>query len=82
MEPHTVAAIESELRYQEQTAGKWAHKNNPSLEKEMLLMEEYLSKARSTWTTNSNPMCTLDMLRKVVGIGVRCFHNHGVPFRT
>lgn len=73
--------IQEEREYQNQNRKKWNHQGNPSIEAELLMMEEYLSQARSKWTSCSNNAAALDSLRKVVGIGFRCFENYGCPKR-
>ena len=70
--------IKTERVYQ---AKKWNHKGTPSVEGEILLMEEYLSKVRTVWSATSDKTQVLDMMRKVVGVGIRCFENHGCPPR-
>lgn len=76
-------AIDSERAYQDKDCidKDWDHRGKPSVEAELLLMEEYMLKARSAWQTSPGSFVALDVLRKVVGIGVRCFENHGVPLR-
>ncbi len=76
-------AIDSERDYHDKDSilNHWNHKKKPSVEAELLTMQEYLIKARSAWQTNSGNHEVLDVLRKVVGVGVRCFENHGVPLR-
>jgi len=59
----------------------WDHKGSPSVEAELLMMEEYIGKARTAWCNCKNNSEVLDVLRKVAGIAVRCFENHGVPPR-
>lgn len=75
--------IQTERAYQEkdQVDKDWDHKGNPSVEAELLLMEEYLLKARTAWTTCPGNSEVLEVLRKVVGVGFRCFENHGCPKR-
>ena len=75
--------IQTERAYQERDKvdKDWNHRGKPSIEAEMLMMEEYLSKARTAWTTSPNKSEALDVLRKVVGIGFRCFENHGCSKR-
>jgi hypothetical protein len=74
--------IQTERDYQNRQGNNWQHKNKPSVEAELLLMEEYLQKARTAWVTIPGNEQTLDILRKVVGVGVRCFENHGCPKRN
>lgn len=75
--------IKTERAYQEKDKldKDWNHKGKPSVEAELLMMEEYLLKARTAWTTSPDKLQVLDVLRKVVGIGFRCFENHGCPNR-
>lgn len=73
--------VKTERSYQDAQSGGWNHKGHPSIEAEILLMEEYLSKARTAWSSSSDKQLCLDMMRKVVGVGVRCFEHHGCPPR-
>lgn len=75
--------IQTERRYQEkdQVDKDLNHKGKPSVEAELLLMEEYLLKSRTACSTSPDKSDVLDVLRKVVGIGFRCFENHGCPER-
>jgi RNA recognition motif len=74
-------ALDSERDYQEDTAKKWNHRGIPSLEGELLMMEHYLQLAREKWATSSNDEEVLEVMRKVSGITIRCFENHGVVER-
>ncbi len=76
--------IEGERDYQDslQVQNDWAYNGQPSVTEELVMMEEYLQKARTEWVHNKGDEKCLDMMRKVVGIGVRCFENHGVPKRN
>jgi hypothetical protein len=72
-----------ERQYQESLNPKMNHKGVPTIEAEIIMMEHYLLDARTKWTTtygNAGP--ALDAMRKVAGIAVRCFENHGCPPRT
>ena len=75
--------IDTERTYQDRDLldKNWNHKGNPSVEAELLIMEEYMSKARTAWCNCSDNSEVLDVLRKVAGVAVRCFENHGVPPR-
>lgn len=73
--------IKSERMYQDRGADQWNHEGAASIEAELLLMEEYLLKARRVWQSSSDQDDVLDVMRKVVGVGVRCFENHGCPSR-
>lgn len=84
------AAIDTERDYQDRV---WAENNpvNPthptdprplSIGEDILLMEEYLSRARTKWTGALRPeLEALDIVRKVAGIAVRCMEAHGAPRR-
>ena len=78
-----IQIIDGERDYQESLNGEMNHKGVPTIEAELLMMEEYLKEARSKWVhTHGDSKPCLDFMRKVVGIGVRCFENHGVPARS
>ena len=48
----------------------------------VLLLEEYILKARAEWTVESKPeVNTLDIVRKVAGIAVNCMEQNGAPMR-
>ena len=85
-------AIDTERAYQDRV---WEHNNpaNPlpagdgvarslSIGEDILLMEEYLAKARLQWTIEKRPeVGALDIIRKIAGIAVRCMETHGAPHR-
>ena len=48
---------------------------------ELLLMEQYLQEARQQWVNNKGDEACLNFMRKVAGVAVRCFENHGCPPR-
>ncbi len=74
--------IDGERDYQNKLNPEWCHKGKPTIEAELLLMEEYLKKAREAWVSKyGDPSAGLDEMRKVAGISVRCFENYGVPER-
>ena len=78
-------AIDSERAYQSATwPGIDADPDNPhTIGEDILLMEEYVKRAREEWTkvADSPDMEALHMIRKVAGIAVRCMENHGAPYR-
>ncbi len=76
--------IDGERDYQDSLTvqNDWAHQGHPSVAEELVMMEEYLQKARTEWVQNKGDGKCLDMMRKVVGIGVRCFESHRVPERN
>lgn len=83
-------AIDSEREYQKKT---WPNSvntieegpnDNPhTVGEDILLMEEYIRRARFAWTEvyDTADMEALHMIRKVAGIAVRCMENHGAPKR-
>ena len=75
--------IDTERDYQDKLQDKndWEHQGHPSVTEELVMMQEYLNRARTAWVNNKGDIKALDMLRKVVGIGVRCFENHTVSPR-
>lgn len=68
--------VDGERDYQDEHTD-WDHQGVPSFEAELLLMEEYIRKARSEWVTSYNNDNSLNVIRKVIGIAVRAFENHG-----
>ena len=52
-----------------------------SVPAELVLMKVYLDKAMTTWASKPGSETTLDFVRKIVGVGVRCMENHGAPPR-
>ena len=75
-------AIKSEREYQDSMGEQWDHKGKPSISEELLLMDVYLKDAKDVWAHTTNDMDAIDFMRKIVGRGVRCFENHGVPLRA
>lgn len=72
--------IDEERVHQDSIGGSMNHQGNPTVEATLLMMEHYLAEARNKWV-NGDSNAALEMMRKVVGIGVRCFENHGCPRR-
>jgi len=68
--------IDGERDYQDAQAKQWNHKGTPSVEAEILLIEEYASKLRTAWATTSGNE-PLDIIRKIAGVSTRCLENHG-----
>jgi hypothetical protein len=77
-----IESVFSELSYQRDKSGGWEHRNAPSIEAEILMMEEYLAKVRREYTSNRGGEKSLEQLRKVVAMGFRCMKNHGAPMRV
>ena len=74
--------IDGERKYQDSLSGEMNHQGYPTVEAELLMMEEYLRDAIKKWVhTHGDARPSLDMIRKVVGIGVRCLEHHGCPER-
>lgn len=72
-----------ELRYQNVICGanNWEHQNVPSVEAELLLLQEYTNLARTEWVRNEGNDQALDVVRKLAAISLRCLANHGCPER-
>lgn len=64
--------LEGERQYQLSRGGDWQGGATRPLEDEVLLMEDYLARARTAFVDNKGNDKLLDVLRKVVAIGVRC----------
>lgn len=72
-------AVVEERRYQDQ---KWPNGNDLSIGEELYLMQMHLRDAGDAWASETPPETeALDILRKVVAMGVRCMENNGVVFR-
>jgi hypothetical protein len=81
-------AIDSERDYQtrvwRENAGLDETQPVRTVAEELLMLEEYVSKARAAWTAApraTEVRITTDILRKCAGICVRAMENHGAPFR-
>ncbi len=76
-------AIVGEMRYQADRAtnDEWDHENVPPVAAEILLIEEYVAKARTQYTVNPGDEQALHELRKVAAMCVRAMVNHGVHTR-
>ena len=75
-------AIDGERAYQDINSSGWEHKGGPSVEAELLLLEEYVMRARNAWSVSEGNTAALDVIRKVAGVAVRCLENHGCPPRV
>lgn len=78
----TYAALDSERDYQEEhgpeAIGEVIETGTLSVGDEILLMEEYLMRARKAWSDAASPEFeALRIVRKVGGIAVRCMEVHG-----
>lgn len=81
-------ALDSERDYQDkvwaENAGKVPGADVRTVAEELLMLEEYVAKARSAWTVTpraSEVAVTTDILRKCGGIVTRALENHGAPKR-
>lgn len=48
---------------------------------ELVLMKVYLDRAMQLWAGRPTQESTLDCVRKIAGIAVRCMEHHGAPPR-
>jgi len=83
------AAIDSERTYQDrvwaENAGRVPEAPVRTVAEELLMLEEYVAKARAAWTAaprSTEVAVTTDVLRKCAGICVRAMENHGVAPRA
>lgn len=82
------AAIDAEREYQDQAwpenAGTVENQRERTVAEELLMIEEYVAKARTAWTNaprNVEADVTTNVLRKIAAIAVRAMENHGAPGR-
>lgn len=76
------AALDSEREYQDTVGaaaiGDVTEADSLSVGDSILMMEEYLLRARKEWTDSASPeLEALRIIRKVAGIAVRCMEVHG-----
>lgn len=77
LQKEVYSAINTERDYQDSLNGRTLE-----IGEEILLLEEYIVRARVQWTGNfASEESTLHMIRKVAGIAVRCMEHHGAPRR-
>jgi len=68
--------IDNEREYQD---SKWRGREEVSISTEILIMQEHLNKAKKNHVSfNFNRSLTLDQIRKIVAVGVRCLEVHGI----
>jgi hypothetical protein len=73
------AAIDSERTYQD---ALWPQDDPQTIGEFVLLLDEYVARARAEWTVEKKPeMRTVNIIRKVAGIAVNCMEQHGAPSR-
>lgn len=77
-------AVDGERAYQNMRKGRDSGAHHHSVEEFMIYMEDYLHEARHvvsrTWGPSAR-LKTLDVLRKVVALGIACMEENGVVFR-
>lgn len=82
------AAIDSERAYQDsvwrENAGTVAGEPVRTVAEELLMLDEYVKRAREAWTSAPREVearVTTNILRKCAAICVRAMENHGAPHR-
>lgn len=70
--------VAKERSYQNSTSDQWIHKGTPSVEAELLLLQEYLAQARQAWAKEPGNVGALHAIRKIAAIAVRALENHGL----
>lgn len=78
------AAIDSEREYQD-TVWQSNALEPRTVAEELLMLEEYVVRARKVWTDEpreTEALVTTEVIRKIAGIAVRAMENHGAPGRT
>lgn len=75
--------LKTEFKYQNSRAvcESWAHKGVPTVPEELLLLEEYIGRARTAWVDLPDDNPALHVVRKVAAIALRCLANHECPER-
>jgi hypothetical protein len=74
--------IDKERDYQDSLSTQ--HTGNPTIEGELLMLQEYINRARTAWTNNfddNGELPAREVIRKIAGISVRCLENYGCPSR-
>jgi hypothetical protein len=78
--------IDGERAYQDKI---WQDQDNPgqpnplNIGEVVLLIEEYVAKARAQWTVEKKPEVeTMSIIRKIAGVAVRAMEQHGAPPRV
>jgi len=74
-------SIHTERMYQERKYGQ-LDKHPHEVGGYLTLMQVHLTKAMQNWAGNSNDVSALHEIRKVIGLGVACGEQHGLPNRT
>lgn len=75
-------ALNGERAYQEDQWPSSTEEPRLTVGEELLLIEEYVRKARAKWAKEGRPeIATLTGIRKIAGIAVRCMEQHGAPQR-
>jgi len=65
--------IDNERDYQDK---KWGYRPSLPVADELLIMRSYFNKAMDAYVGVMGERMSLDRIRKVVAIGIRCLENH------
>lgn len=81
------AAIDSELKYQEEKYGKTLSSNRTgngerTLDEFALYIYGYANDLMQTASHKDEPKEKLDIVRKIAALCVNCMEQHGSPFRV
>jgi hypothetical protein len=74
--------IDIERQYQDSLSTQ--HFGTPTIEGELLMLQDYIDRARKAWVDNfedNNEEPARHFIRKIAGIAIRCLENHGCPER-
>lgn len=75
--------LREERDYQNSLNPNWCHGGAPSIAEEILMMQTYLNRAQTSYTSKyGDKTAGLYELRCVAAMAVRCFENHGCPRRV
>lgn len=73
----TIEVIKGELKYSQNLVDEKDYNKKAPVSAEILMMEEYLKKAREAWVSNTGDEAALHQIRKVTSMGIRVMNNHG-----
>jgi hypothetical protein len=71
-------AIDTERQYQEE---RWGHQGVKSIDEYALYIQGYANALTAICSVSDNAETRLAAMRKVAGLCVACFEQHGVPLR-
>lgn len=78
---NVIEAINTERDYQDSLPGNLTDRYLHSVGESILLLEEYVQRAKQEWVNNAGDWDALDEIRKIAAIAVRCMEQHGAPRR-